>query len=94
MNKKKNNPNEFSSYKYTKIGSKLAITIQENGLEVVADRFLNRSTECLVAVKIANRMLGETGKGIKNKRESIGMQLHNSIACLYFEAHITSPQKY
>lgn len=40
-----------SSYKYTMIGSKLAITIQENGLEVMADSSLNIWTECLVAVK-------------------------------------------
>lgn len=40
-----------SSYKYTMIGSKLAITIQENGLEVIEDSSLNISAECLVVVQ-------------------------------------------
>lgn len=76
------------------ICSKLAITTQENGLEVIADSSLNISTECLVAVKTANRMLGEIRKEIKNKTESIGMPVHKSIVCLYLEAPITSPQKH
>lgn len=75
------------------IGSKLPITTQENGLEVIEDISLNISTECLVAVKTANRMLGEIRKGIKNKSESIGMPVHKSIVCLYLEAPITSSQK-
>lgn len=77
-----------TSYKYT-IGSKLAITTQENDLEVIADSSLNISTECLVAVKTENRMLKEIRKGIKNKPESIGMSVHKSIVCLYLEATIT-----
>lgn len=75
------------------IGSKLAITTQENGLEVIADSSLNISTECLVAVKTANRMLGEIRNGIRNKTESIGMPVHKSTVCLYLEAPITSSQK-
>lgn len=92
--KKKTTTKQLSSYKYTMIGSKLAITTQENGLEVIADSSLNISTECLVAVKTANRMLGEIRKAIKNKTESIGMPVHKSIGCLYLEATITSSQKH
>lgn len=71
------------------IGSKLAITTQENDLEVIADSSLNISTECLVAVKTENRMLKQIRKGIKNKPESIGTSAHKSIVCLYLEATIT-----
>lgn len=68
------------------IGSKLAITTQENDHEVIADSSLNISSECLVAVKTENRMLKEIRKGIKNKPESIGMSVHKSRVCLYLEA--------
>lgn len=77
-----------TSCKYTMIGSKLAITTQENDLEVIVDSSLNISTECLVAVKTENRMLKEIRKGIKNKPESFGMSVHKSIVCLYPEATI------
>jgi len=76
------------------IDSKLAIITQENSLEVIADSSLNISTECLVAVKTANRMLGEIRKGIKSKPESTGMPVHKSTVCLYLEAPMTSSQKH
>lgn len=60
------------------IRSKLAITTQENGPEVIADSSLNISKECLVAI----RMLGEIRKGIKNKTGSIGVAVHKSIVRL------------
>lgn len=60
------------------IDSKLAITTQQNDLEVIADSSLNVSTKCLVAVKTENSMLKEIRRGIKNKPESIGMSVHKS----------------
>lgn len=72
------------------IGSKLAITTQENDLEVIADSSLNLSTECLVAVKTENRMLEEIRKGMKNKAESIGMSVHKSIVYLEAQAHCST----
>lgn len=71
------------------IASKLAITTQENDLEVIADSSLNTSTERSVAVKKENRMLKEISKGIKNKPESIGMSVHKSRVCLHLEATTT-----
>lgn len=70
------------------LGSKLAITTQDNDHEVIADSSLNILTECLVAVKTENRMLKDIRKGIKNKPESIGTSVHKSIVCLYLEATI------
>lgn len=72
------------------IGSKLAITTQENDLEVIADSSSNISTECLVAVKTENRMLKEIRKGMKNQPESIGMSVHKSLVWLEVQAHYST----
>ncbi|CAM5152026.1 unnamed protein product [Natator depressus] len=71
----KHNPN----YTYKMMGSKLVVTTQKRDLGVIVDSSLKTSTQCAVAVKKANRMLGIIKKGIDNKTENIILPLYKSM---------------
>uniref|UniRef100_A0A8C3P8K5 Gypsy retrotransposon integrase-like protein 1 n=1 Tax=Chrysemys picta bellii TaxID=8478 RepID=A0A8C3P8K5_CHRPI len=57
----KNNPN----YTHNMMGANLATTNQERDLGVIVDSSLKTFTQCAVAVRKANRMLGIIKKGIE-----------------------------
>ncbi|CAM4645910.1 unnamed protein product [Lepidochelys kempii] len=80
----KNNP----SYAYNMMGANLATTNQEKDLGVIVDSSLKTSTQCAVAVKKANRMLGIIKKGIENKLENILLPLYKSMVLPHLECCI------
>ncbi|CAM4547301.1 unnamed protein product [Lepidochelys olivacea] len=67
----KHDPN----YTYKMMESKLVVTTQEKDLGVIVDSSLKISTQCAVAAKKANKMLGIIKKGIDNKTENITLPL-------------------
>ena len=60
---------------YQLMGSELSVMDQERDLGVLVDSSMKESTQCTVAVKKANFMLGLIKKGVENKTASIIMPL-------------------
>ena len=55
------------------MGSELSVMDQERDLGVLVDSLMKVSTQCAVAVKKANSILGLIKKGIENKTVNIIM---------------------
>ncbi|CAM4642329.1 unnamed protein product [Lepidochelys kempii] len=77
----KYNPN----YTYKMMGSKLAVATQERDFGVIVDSSLKTSTQCAVAVKKMNRMVGIIKKGIDNNTKNIMLPLYQSMVCPHLE---------
>ena len=61
------------------MGSELAVTKQEREIGIVVGSLMKMSTQCAVAVRKANSMLGIIRKGIENKTASIILPLYKSM---------------